>query len=970
MWRKILVFILVCALLASQAMVQVVFAETQSGAITVGATVPNQTNNGGGGGGGGGGTTDTPPPEMDNPPVIAGVNATVDFTSARVTWSASDDKGISMSSFVYGTSAAYGMTGSITGAYQVSLSGLATDTLYFYKISVTDTANHTTESAGSFKTKSETDTTPPALTNVAVVPGETTATITWDTDEASDSQVQYGITAGYGSLATDASSVVKHKIVLVGLTANTIYHFRVIATDANGNSTNSGDGTFTTLKKVVPPPDVSNLKVIATDGKIVLSWENPTEMVAPDFEGVKIIRKTGSAPRSITDGLEVYSGKGQLFVDTGLATNVQYFYTLFSFDTSNNFSSGVSGSAELPALVGQEMCSNGIDDNADGLIDCADTVCSLASSCQVPTPTSTPTLPTPEEPTVVVPTSTVPSFLKITADALIFSAANRTVQLTLLSGAVTNITGFTFTTAINSAVLGQKPIGIAVVVDGTNEHFLSYNEGDKKYYTDFIFPNVGVHQAYVKIDYGAGQVDTVAFTLDSRPFGQVLGDKKAPVPGAKITLLSESGDAVALDRYAQVNPQTANEQGMFGWVVPNGRYYAKISAAGRYDYSVPLEVVTNNIFAPSVTLITIPPTLAEVIDLKKPLGENIKNVAQNLAAKSQAVTKVLQNLADNPQVQQAAGTVVAPAAAGIIAVSAAPLISWVDLLPLLRLLFLQPVLLLGRKKRQGWGQVYNSLSKLPVDLAIIRLVDFETGKVIQSRVTDKNGRYYFTVNPGKYRLEVSKEKMVFPSVLLRGFATDGKKADIYHGEPVVIKEKDPIITANIPLDPTGENKTPRRLIWEKMGKKIQVALSWFGLAVTAVSLYITPKWYVAALLAGHVVMFFVFRRLALPPKPKSWGIVYDAKSRTPVARAVARLFSSQFNKLVSTQITDSRGRYYFLAGDNRYYVTYDHKEYQPAKTNVIDLSGTEVATIGSNVGLVKKNNSENAASTPTEEKPR
>ena len=123
---------------------------------------------------------------------------------------------------------------------------------------------------------------------------------------------------------------------------------------------------------------------------------------------------------------------------------------------------------------------------------------------------------------------------------------------------------------------------------------------------------------------------------------------------------------------------------------------------------------------------------------------------------------------------------------------------------------------------------------------------------------------------------------------------------------------DLVITANIPLDPSGETKTPRRLVWEKVGKKIQVALSWFGLAVTGVSLYISPKWYVWVLLGGHIGMFFVFRRLALPAKPKSWGIVYDAKSKNPVARAVARLFSSQFNKLVSTQITDSRPPYYFF----------------------------------------------------------
>ena len=69
---------------------------------------------------------------------------------------------------------------------------------------------------------------------------------------------------------------------------------------------------------------------------------------------------------------------------------------------------------------------------------------------------------------------------------------------------------------------------------------------------------------------------------------------------------------------------------------------------------------------------------------------------------------------------------------------------------------------------------------------------------------------------------------------------------------------------------------------------------------------------------------------------------------------VARLFSSQFNKLVSTQVTDRRGRYYFLAGDNQFYVTYERAKYQTQKSEIIDLSGKEAETIAVNVGLNKE----------------
>ena len=101
------------------------------------------------------------------------------------------------------------------------------------------------------------------------------------------------------------------------------------------------------------------------------------------------------------------------------------------------------------------------------------------------------------------------------------------------------------------------------------------------------------------------------------------------------------------------------------------------------------------------------------------------------------------------------------------------------------------------------------------------------------------------------------------------------------------------------------------------------------------------------------MLFIIFRRLAVPPKVKSWGIVYDVATKVPVGRTVARLFNSQFNKLVSTQITDGHGRYYFLAGDNRYYITYDHPEYASSKTDIIDLGGKEAENIAIDIGLKK-----------------
>ncbi|MGH7454906.1 MAG: fibronectin type III domain-containing protein, partial [bacterium] len=91
------------------------------------------------------------------------------------------------------------------------------------------------------------DTTPPVISSVAS--GSITsssAVITWTTDELSNSAVDYGLTTSYGSTTSDPTNVTSHSISLMGLSANTLYHYRVQSTDAAGNTGTSGDFTFQT----------------------------------------------------------------------------------------------------------------------------------------------------------------------------------------------------------------------------------------------------------------------------------------------------------------------------------------------------------------------------------------------------------------------------------------------------------------------------------------------------------------------------------------------------------------------------------------------------------------------------------------------------------------------------------------------------------------------------------------------------
>jgi hypothetical protein len=101
------------------------------------------------------------------------------------------------------------------------------------------------------------DTTPPTISNIQVTGiGITNATITWDTNEASDTQVEYGTSTCPCSTNSplNTNQTTAHSVVLSGLTSGTTYHYRVKSRDAAGNLGISSDRTFTTGQNPPPPP--------------------------------------------------------------------------------------------------------------------------------------------------------------------------------------------------------------------------------------------------------------------------------------------------------------------------------------------------------------------------------------------------------------------------------------------------------------------------------------------------------------------------------------------------------------------------------------------------------------------------------------------------------------------------------------------------------------------------------------------
>ena len=118
----------------------------------------------------------------------------------------------------------------------------------------------------ALKTSLTADTTAPAISSIATSTTATTATITWTTDEASTSTVNFGTTSSYGTASSSAVSTMSHSFTLLSLTPATTYHYQISSWDASGNLATSSDQTFTTSAAADTTPAPTTSPYASTGG--------------------------------------------------------------------------------------------------------------------------------------------------------------------------------------------------------------------------------------------------------------------------------------------------------------------------------------------------------------------------------------------------------------------------------------------------------------------------------------------------------------------------------------------------------------------------------------------------------------------------------------------------------------------------------------------------------------------------------
>lgn len=222
------------------------------------------------------------------------------------------------------------------------------------------------------------DSTPPAISSVASTTGETTATITWNTDEAASSSARFGLSTSYGTTSTSTGTST-HSVSLSGLTSNTLYHFALYATDSTGNSATTTDYTFTTTSGA---PTITNISSDKADGTYGVG-----EVIDIDVTFSEAVTSTGL----VTVTLETGSTDRTCTFTVSNSTTGTCNYTVQAGDNSLDLSvSSVSGTikdADDNSMVSFSPGVN-LNDNKEIVIDgVSPAISSVATSSAITTAT-------------------------------------------------------------------------------------------------------------------------------------------------------------------------------------------------------------------------------------------------------------------------------------------------------------------------------------------------------------------------------------------------------------------------------------------------------------------------------------------------------------------------------------------------------------------------------------------------------
>jgi hypothetical protein len=303
--------------------------------------------------------------DTEAPSTPASVVATpMATTQIDITWASStDDTGVS--GYQLYRDAVLITT---TSLLSYSDTGLSASTTYTYTVRAFDSFSNFSSSSVPVATTTFPLPPPPAPTPVATSSGESntstrvpvTLTSFMLTPSANGARVTFEASAPvqfllrYGEKSVFDGNVIKnevfarsHETMMSGLVPGTRYEYELYAYDQFGREVLLKRDTFRTdpVPDTNAPANVAFFSAQAIETDVFLNWTMPTE---DDFSHIRIVRSHLFFPLDPNDGVVVFEGRATSFQDIGaLVRHGTQYYTIFSYDTTGNRSSGAIAVAEV-----------------------------------------------------------------------------------------------------------------------------------------------------------------------------------------------------------------------------------------------------------------------------------------------------------------------------------------------------------------------------------------------------------------------------------------------------------------------------------------------------------------------------------------------------------------------------------------------------------------------------------------------
>lgn len=263
---------------------------------------------------------------------------------------------------------------------------------------------------------------------------------------------------------------------------------------------------------------------------------------------------------------------------------------------------------------------------------------------------------------------------------------------------------------------------------------------------------------------------------------------------------------------------------------------------------------------------------------------------------------------------------------------------------LLNLKLTWPLYVAFRRRRSGFGTVFNSVTEKPEALVTVALKDLH-GLIVRTNVSDKDGRYRLLAPKGEYTVEVTKQGYAFPSKYVTKDRNDTAFENILASSHIIIKDYG-AITKNIPIDPPAGMRKPS--FWSLRfhpSKRAMSAILYGGPLVAVGFLYLQWTSVTAWLLFLCYLVVLLGRYLSFKPPEPPFGTIRDAQSGKPLDQAIVRIFDTKYNKLLETQITSAKGRYAIIVNRGSFRIWVKRQGYRNVVVNfpLIKRDGTLLA---------------------------